>query len=48
MTVLAVPCSPINKTALFCLDIVSIKNSVRTLSTLGTKIVPYSGVQSVG
>ena len=41
-------CSPINKTALPCLEIVSIKKVVLTLSTLGTRMDEYSGVESDG
>ena len=48
MTVLAVPCSPIRSTALFCLCIVSTKKFILTLSTFGTRIEEYSGQWSVG
>lgn len=48
MTVLAVPCSPISNTAFSCLEMVLIKKSVLTLSTLGTRIEAYSGVLSEG
>ena len=41
-------CSPISKTALPCLEIESIRKSVLTLSTLGTKMEVYSGTESVG
>ena len=48
MTVLAEPCSPISRTALPCFAIVSMRKSVRTLSTFGTRILKYSGIESFG
>jgi len=48
MTVLAEPCSPINRTALLCFAIVSMRKSVLTLSTFGTRILRYSGIESLG
>lgn len=48
ITVFAVPCSPISKTAFPCLMIVCIRKSVRTLSMLGTRMEVYSGTESLG
>ena len=41
-------CSPINRTHLPCFEMVSIRKSVLTLSTLGTRILVYSGTESLG
>ena len=41
-------CSPIRRTHLPCLEMVSMRKSVRILSTLGTRIPVYSGTSVSG